>query len=116
MFSFSDNLDVVEDGPLIVKAKVSLLPTENGGRHTPIVGGYAFRPNHNFGDDENRKFYIGQVDFEEDDKVYPGEERIVQIRFLNVRGLKEMLKVGLVWRIQEGPTLIAHGEVLNVQT
>ncbi|MEJ2743865.1 MAG: hypothetical protein P8176_15695 [Gammaproteobacteria bacterium] len=116
MFSFSDNLDVVEGGPLIVKAKVSLLATEDGGRHTPIVGGYSFRPNHNFGNEENRNFYIGQIDFEKSDTIYPGEERIVTIRFLNVRGLKENLNVGLVWRIQEGPTLIAHGKVLDVQT
>ncbi|MDO3388041.1 hypothetical protein QWI17_19505 [Gilvimarinus sp. SDUM040013] len=116
MFEFSDNLDVIEDGPLIVKAKVSLLSTESGGRHTPIVGGYAFRPNHNFGLEENRNFYIGQIDFEEGDTIYPGDERIVQIRFLNVRGLKELLHVGLIWRIQEGPVLIAMGEVVEVKT
>jgi len=116
MYSFSDNLDIVEDGPLMVRAKVSLLSTKEGGRHTPIVGGYAFRPNHNFGNAENRDFYIGQIDFEENDTIHPGEQRVVQIRFLNVRGLKELLKIGVVWSIQEGPTLIGHGEVLDAQT
>ncbi|WGO98159.1 hypothetical protein QFX18_19310 [Saccharophagus degradans] len=116
MYNFNDNLDVVDEGPLMVKAKVSLLCKKEGGRHTPIFGSVAFRPNHNFGDAKNRNFHIGQINFEQNDIIHPGEQRIVQIRFLNVRGLKELLKVGLVWRIQEGPTLIGYGEVIDVQT
>lgn len=116
MHSFYDNLDVIEDGPLMVLAKVSLITTEEGGRHTPIVGGNAFRPNHNFGGEENVNFYIGEIDFEKNDTTYPGDERIVTIRFLNVRGLKEMLHIGLIWRIQEGLTLVAKGEIIEVNT
>ena len=116
MYSFSDNLDVINDKPIIIRAKVRLLPTEDGGRHTPIVGGVAFRPNHNFGNEENRNFYIGQINFEKSDLVKPGEEREVEIVFLNVQGLKEMLTIGVFWRIQEGPKIIATGEVLKIET
>jgi len=116
MYQFNDNLDVVEDGPLVVLAKVSLVSTESGGRGSPIFGDYAFRPNHNFGDEKNRNFYIGQIDFEEGDLINPGDERIVPIRFLNVGGLKELLHIGLKWRIQEGPILIATGEILEFET
>lgn len=115
MHSFNDNLNVVGDGPLSVTASVSLLSTSDGGRHTPIIGGHAYRPNHNFGDEENRNFYIGQVDFEEGDTIYPGESRNVNIRFLDVEGLRGFLKAGVTWRIQEGPTLIAMGEVISVK-
>lgn len=116
MYSFNDNLDVIDDKPIKITAKVSLFKTEEGGRHTPVVGGVAFRPNHNFGSAENRNFYIGQINFEKDDLVKPGEERTVEIVFLNVGGLRELLRIGTGWRIQEGPTLIAMGEVLKVET
>lgn len=116
MYSFSDNLDVINDKPIKIMAKVSLFATEEGGRHTPVVGGVAFRPNHDFGDPESRSFYIGQINFEKDYLVSPGEERTVEIIFLNVRGLKDLRQVGVEWRIQEGPTLIAMGEVLKVET
>ena len=116
MYSFNDNLDVIDDKPIIIKARVQLLSTEDGGRHTPIVGGVPFRPNHNFGDSENRNFYIGQINFEKDDLVNPGDERNVEIIFLNVKGLRDLLIVGVFWRIQEGPTVIATGEVLEIET
>ena len=116
MYSFNDNLDVLDDKPIKITAKVSLLKTEEGGRHAPVVGGVPFRPNHNFGNGENRNFYIGQINFEKDDVVKPGEERTVEIVFLNVKELKELLRIGTEWRIQEGPTLIAMGEVLKIET
>lgn len=116
MYSFNDNLDVLDDKPIKITAKVSLVKTEEGGRHTPVVGGIPFRPNHNFGNAENRNFYIGQINFKKDDVVKPGEERTVEIVFLNVKGLKELLRIGTEWRIQEGPTLIAMGEALKIET
>ena len=116
MYSFNDNLDVIDDSPLDIKAKVKLLSTEEGGRHTPIIGSVAFRPNHNFGNADNRIFYIGQINFDKDDTIFPGEERIVEIVFLNVKGLNEILSTGTTWRIQEGPALIATGEVLETKT
>jgi translation elongation factor EF-Tu-like GTPase len=114
MFTFNDNLDVLDDKPIKVLAKVSLIPESEGGRHTPIMGGTAFRPNHNIGEAENTNFYIGQIDFDDGDTVFPGDERTVHIKFLNVRGLREKLYTGLNWRIQEGPKLIAYGEVLEI--
>jgi translation elongation factor EF-Tu-like GTPase len=43
---FTDNLDVVDDKPLRIRAKISLIPENEGGRHGPFSKGY--RPNHNF--------------------------------------------------------------------
>ena len=113
MSSFSDNLDVVDDSPIVVKAKMALLPTEEGGRHTPIKS--YIRPNHNFGDPENNNFYIGSVELKENELFSPGETKEVMVKFLNVKGLKEILEVGVTWRIQEGPTLIGTAEVVEIK-
>ena len=114
--SFSDNLDLINGDPIRVNAIVSLLTYAQGGRKTPIVGGQTFRPNHNFGDERNINFYIGQINYEDGDLIYPGESRNVQIEFMNVDGLRELLSPEKVWRIQEGSTLIAHGKVVDVRT
>ena len=110
---FYDNLDVVNDKPLKVKARISVLRTEDGGRKGPFTKNY--RPNHNFSDTANRNFFIGQVEVEQNEWVHPGETRELWITFINVRGLAEFLTPGRKWRIQEGSKLVARAEVLNVE-
>jgi elongation factor Tu len=107
---FTDNLDIVSGDPIRVRATISLVPEEKGGRHGPFTKGY--RPNHNFSGPENSAFYIGEVVVGEDEWVYPGETREVSVRFLNARGLREMLVPGRSWRIQEGHRLVAEATVL----
>jgi len=110
---FSDNLDIVSDDPITVRATISLIPEIDGGRHGPFTEGY--RPNHNFGGPENSLFYIGEVMVGNDEWVYPGDTKDVSVKFLNARGLKEMLVVGRKWRIQEGHRLVAHATVTEHQ-
>jgi len=81
-------------------------------RQGPFKGPY--RPNHNFGDVTNQTFCIGQVEVPEGTWVQPGEVAELVVTFLNVRGLSEKLKAGRTWRIQEGPKLVATGEILEV--
>ena len=116
MEGFYDNLDVIDDAPIMVKANINFLSTEEGGRQTPLFGSTAFRPNHNFGGSSNRHYYIGQVQFDKDDVISPGDSRVVDVVFLNVRGLRELLAIGATWRIQEGSILIGTGKVLDVKT
>ena len=111
---YSDNMDFIGDGPLIVKARIFLLPTEQGGKSNPV--GCRYRPNHNFGDAENRHFFIGQVELREGELLHPGETKDLLIRFFDVRGLREMLVPGAKWRIQEGSMLVATAEVIAVLT
>ncbi|HEV7427412.1 MAG TPA: hypothetical protein VGQ46_13690 [Thermoanaerobaculia bacterium] len=92
---------------------MQVLSTEEGGRTSPFRAQY--RPNHNFGDSENRHFYIGQVEVPEGESVAPGETRELAITFLAVVGVAEKLKPGRRWRIQEGAKLVALAEVLAVQ-
>lgn len=76
--------------------------------------GARWRPNHNFGASDGRTFYIGQVEFHSGDCIQPGESRDALIRFLDGPGLKEYLRPGRVWRIQEGPNLVATAEITRI--
>ncbi len=90
--------DVIE-----IKAKLTLYPTENGGRKTGIKTGY--RPNHVFEYRENSSefvtTYIGQIDFEKE-WILLNETEIVKVRFLKHQNIKEMIEKGRVWWIHEG--------------
>ena len=106
--------DLLEPGdPIRVLARIEMRRTEDGGRATPFTS--KFRPNHNFGSQEDRSFYIGQIEIAENAWIYPGETHDLPITFLNGPGLQEILQVGRTWRIQEGPSHIATAQVLAIQ-
>jgi translation elongation factor EF-Tu-like GTPase len=110
VFSF---VDLIEDGPKFrVLARVYVIKTEDGGRKTPFMSGYM--PNHNFGNAENRSFYVGRIEVVGNDWVYPGETREIWVEFLYGRNLEKHLAVGNKWRIQEGGWLVATAEVIEV--
>lgn len=113
LFSFTDNLDIVGEKPIVVRAMIAMVQTDSGGRIGPFTKG--FRPNHNFGAQDDRFFYIGQVEVPEGDWVYPGETRELLVTFLNARGLLELLTPSRTWRIQEGPRLIGTGTVMAIE-
>jgi translation elongation factor EF-Tu-like GTPase len=113
MFAFTDNLDIEEGKPIVVRVTIALVAEDQGGRHGPFTKG--FRPNHNFGGPDDRFFFIGQIEVEDGVWVYPGETRDLKVTFLNARGLLELLVPGRIWRIQEGPRLIALGTVIEVE-
>lgn len=113
IFSFTDNLDIVDEKPIVVRAKIATIPTDDGGRVGPFTKG--FRPNHNFGSSDDRYYYIGKIEVEEGDWVYPGESRELLITFLNARGLSDLLQPGRTWRIQEGAKLIGSGTVIAIE-
>ena len=109
-FCFHDVLEPAGKEPIRVLARISVVPTEQGGRNGPFTKSY--RPNHNFGGPDDRVFYIGQVEVAEGTWIHPGEICDLPITFLNVRGLADLLQVGRNWRIQEGGKLVATAEVL----
>ena len=110
LFTFVDNFD--NGNPIRVRARIELISTEAGGRTKPI--GQRYRPNHNFGTEENRSFYIGQIDIPEETQLHPGENKEANVTFLSGPGLREKIAVGTVWRIQEGQWLVGTGEILEV--
>jgi hypothetical protein len=54
------------------------------------------------------------VEFDSGETIQPGESRDALIRFIDGPGLREHLKPGHTWRIQEGPTLVATAKVIEV--
>ena len=112
--SYRDNLEIIGVEPIIVLARIRLLTAEEGGRNSPVTSACKFRPNHNFGEPDNRNFFIGQVEISENETLFLGEPKDLLITFFNVRGLIENLIVGRKWRIQAGSELWGIGEVLKV--
>src|SRR5688572_2427782 len=92
--------DLFDDGPPIeIVADVRFLSTDEGGKSCSVRPTY--RPNHNFGEPDNRTFYIGQLQIPTGEEIAPGQSRRLPIRFLSGAGLKDLLTPGREWRIQE---------------
>lgn len=113
LFTFTDNLDIVGDKPIKVRAAIKLFGQGDGGRHGPFTKG--FRPNHNFQGPDDRLFFIGQIEVQEGEWVYPGDSKELEVTFLDARGLRNLLVPGRTWRLQEGPKFIGTGTVLAVE-
>src|ERR1700733_11613922 len=111
VFSFVDKMSANEP-PIRVRALLTFLSTEEGGRQSPAFSGY--RPNHNFGEASGREFYIGQITFARSESILPGESKEVDIEFLNGPGLMDALRSGRSWRIQEGPKLVATATLIEI--
>lgn len=112
-FAFNDLMD--SGKPVRVHAEISFVATEDGGRKHPVSPEYSYRPNHNFGDSDNRSFYVGQVEAPPGQYLHPGKTYQLPITFLSGPGLQEALCVGREWRIQEGPHLVATAKVLSIE-
>ena len=100
---------------IIAKAKIYLKTTKEGGRTSGIKSGY--RPNHAFEqpkDIRNIKTFIGDIKFEDQEFIEPGETKIVTVRFLRNEIVEKFMKVGQKWFIYEVPRLVAEGEIIEV--
>ncbi|MBO9203367.1 MULTISPECIES: EF-Tu C-terminal domain-related protein [Niastella] len=100
---------------IIVKARIYLKTSEEGGRNTAIKSGY--RPNHAFEqpkDIRNIRTYVGDIQFDEQELIQPGETKVVTVRFLRNPTVEQYIKVGQRWFIYEVPRLVAEGEILEI--
>ena len=113
IFSLGDNLYIINEKLIVVNATIAVVATDKGGRDHPFTNG--FRPNHNFGSQDDRFFFIGQIKIPKGEWVYPGETRDLSVTFLNAPGLYDLLKPGRIWRIQEGSKLIGTGTVIAIE-
>ena len=87
---------------IIVKAKITMKTTEEGGRQSGFKSGY--RPNHVFelpDNFKNLRTYIGDIQFDDQDLIKPGETKIVTVRFLKVPEIEKYILVGQKWFINE---------------
>ena len=101
---------------LIVKAKFTLYPTDEGGRKTPIVSGY--RPDHVFEYKENSgdliMAYVGDVNFEGQETLSPGESVMATVRFLRHEDIERFMQIGRVWWIHEARNRIGEAEIIMI--
>jgi len=100
---------------ILVKASIYLLKTEEGGRASGIKTGY--RSDHVFEKPKNIndfKSYGGQINFDDQEFFYPGEVKIVTVKFLRNPIVEQFLKAGQKWYIYEGPRFIGEGEILEI--
>ena len=102
----------MNDGDLLIRAHVRLLPAVEGGRTAPVRGSY--RPNHNFFGSDARKMATGFLDLPNGTELHPGESIELTIRFWNCPELKDQIYPGREWRIQEGGRLVGFGTVLEI--
>lgn len=100
---------------IYVKANFYLRTPEQGGRKTPIKTNY--RPNHLFEKAthfKKIKTYVGQIEFSEQEFIFPGETKIVMVKFLRFGEIEKYIVVGKKWLIYEVPRLIAEAEIIEV--
>jgi len=99
----------------IVKARISMKTTEEGGRKSGFKSGY--RPNHVFDLPPNLKnlqTYIGDIQFDDQELIEPGETKIVTVRFLKNPEIEKYMNVGQKWLINEGILTFGFGEILEI--
>ncbi|WP_299229737.1 hypothetical protein [uncultured Psychroserpens sp.] len=99
-----------------VKANLTLIPTENGGRKNGIGSGY--RPNHIFEYQTNGQFkyaYIGDIQLDSNESIIPGETKEVLVRFLSKQPIDKYLNIGRKWWIHEGAIKIGEAEILEIE-
>lgn len=99
---------------IIVKAKITMKTTEDGGRRSGFKSGYS--PNHVFEMPDNLKSlrtYTGDILFYDQDLIEPGETKIVTVRFLKVPEIEKYMVVGQKWFINEAVRTLGIGEILE---
>ena len=100
------------DDFITVKAKLSLLSTVSGGRKSPIISGY--RPSHVFEHIGKRlTAYPGDIFFTEE-RINPGEDKEVTVRFHNAEQVKKYITAGKEWWVYEGWHLVGEGEIIEI--
>jgi translation elongation factor EF-Tu-like GTPase len=92
VFEFADMTDETWGKPIRVRANISVVRTENGGKTRPFA--HPFRPNHNFGSPDNVATYIGQIEVPDGGWIHPGETCELEVTFVNAPGLSELLEWG----------------------
>jgi hypothetical protein len=108
------DLEYENPGGLIsIQAKLTMKKTEDGGRQNGFVNGY--RPNHVFeynGKGQLLQTYIGDIIFEGQDRIEPGETKNVTVRFLINQPIEKYFKKGRKWWIHEGERIVGEAEII----
>jgi elongation factor Tu len=88
-----------------------MLTPQEGGKTSAVRG--LCRPNHNFGGADNRELWFGQIQLGPGERIEPGERREVVIEFPDDGRLLKELYPGRIWKIQEGPKVVATATLVE---
>jgi len=58
--------------------------------------------------------FIGDIKFEGQDTIEPGEEKLVTVRFLLNQPIEQYINLGRKWWIHEGQNCIGEAEIVEV--
>jgi translation elongation factor EF-Tu-like GTPase len=108
------NTQILNRQIIKIKARLTLYSTKNGGRKTGIRSGY--RPNHVFEYDNGRfkQTYIGQIIFDQQEWIMPGETANVDIEFINMLDIERFINVGRKWWIHEADHKLGESEIIEI--
>ena len=116
---------------IMVQVDIEFLPTEKGGRRSPILAEY--RPNFVFGyfgslddlqienefrfDDSNwtslNKSMDGMI-YPKNESISPGEKTISTVIFRNTDYINDFLRKGETFLVREGGRVVATGKIIDI--
>lgn len=91
-----------------IMAKIHFFTTAEGGRKTPVFGRHYGCPMDIRGQKFTCRIYLEGID-----KIYPGDEVVVPIKFLSPEIVLPLLKKGGWFTLWEAKT-VAEGEVIDL--
>lgn len=91
-------------------AKITLFPTEEGGRKRPVYSGY--KPSFAF---NTKKFYAGEIELLDKTELHPGETTNAFIKLLPAKTIRKTLKANDAFVIAEGRKTIGTGVIQKVE-
>ena len=94
-----------------IRATIYFLPTDEGGRKTPVWSGY--RPSVSFPADPT-SYYDAVITLEGQERVLPGEECVARITFLAPECARHLLKPDAPFEVNEPPRVVGRGKILQV--
>lgn len=109
--------NIQRDDIIIVKAKITMKTTKEGGRKHGFLSGY--RPNHVFELPDNLSYlrtFVGDILFDDQQLIEPGETKVVTVRFLKVSEVEKYINIGQKWFINEATRTLGFGEILEICT
>ena len=93
-----------------LRAKISLFPTEMGGRKNPVATGY--KPSFSFGSIHH---HTGEIRLVKIKELLPGNSGVAVIKLLPSRYLRKNLKANDTFSITEGNRTIGTGVIEKVK-
>ena len=91
-----------------IKAFITLLPTEKGGRKKPVFSGY--KPYLIF---NTHKHYSGEIELIEIKELKPGQSAMALIKLLPARTIRKNLQINDSFTLSEGNKAVGNGIIIN---